>query len=247
MIGIIPAIDIIGGKCVRLTKGDYSTAKSYSDNPSDMAISFRDAGLKKLHIVDLDGAKASSPQNLAVLESIKSATDMEIEWGGGIKDRQSLEAVLSCGASQAICGSIAVTDREEFTAWLHDYGSERIILGADARNGRIATHGWMNETETTVVDLIAAYVPYGLKRVICTDISKDGMLQGPSFGLYAALKERFPALMVTASGGIGGMEDILKLDEMGIDSVIVGKALYEGKISLREISGYCNGRCQGNR
>ena len=150
MIGIIPAIDIIGGKCVRLTKGDYSTAKSYSDNPSDMAISFRDAGLKKLHIVDLDGAKASSPQNLAVLESIKSATDMEIEWGGGIKDRQSLEAVLSCGASQAICGSIAVTDREEFTAWLHDYGPERIILGADARNGRIATHGWMNETDYEV-------------------------------------------------------------------------------------------------
>ena len=238
MIEIIPAIDIIGGKCVRLAKGDYATAKSYSDSPADVALSFRDAGLKKLHIVDLDGAKASSPQNLAVLESISSATGMEIEWGGGIKDRRSLEAVLSGGAAQVICGSIAVTDRDEFAAWIQDYGPDRIILGADARNGRIATHGWLQETGLTVAELVGTYVPYGLERVICTDISKDGMLQGPSFGLYSELKRQFPEIRVTASGGIGGMDDILELDNMGTDSVIVGKALYEGKISLREISGY---------
>ena len=239
MIRIIPAIDIMSGKCVRLTKGDYSTAKSYSDNPVEVAELFRDAGLESLHIVDLDGARTSSPQNLKVLESIASATGMKIEWGGGIKDRSALDAVLGSGASQAICGSIAVTDMEEFRNWLTEYGPDRIILGADARGGRIATHGWLRESGLTVAQLVETYIPYGLKKVICTDIACDGMLHGPSFGLYSSLQELFPDLELTASGGIGSIADIAGLDRMGIGSVIVGKALYENRITLNEISQYC--------
>ena len=238
MIRIIPAIDIMSGKCVRLTKGDYATAKSYSDNPVEVARMFMDAGLDSLHIVDLDGARASSPQDLDVLESIASATGLEREWGGGIKDRESLGKVLGSGAARAICGSIAVTDTEEFSGWLQEYGPDRIVLGADARDGKIATHGWLQESDLTVARLVEMYIPYGLQRVICTDIACDGMLQGPSFSLYSALQQQFPKIRFTASGGIGAISDIIALDRMGLDSVIVGKALYEDRISLDEIRRY---------
>ncbi len=235
MIQIIPAMDIISGECVRLTKGDYSTRKSYSGNPLEMAERFCGAGLKRLHIVDLDGARASFPENLHILEKIISRTGMEIEWGGGIKNRQALDAVLDSGASQAICGSIAVSDPDEFRTWLSEYGPDRIILGADVRNGMIATHGWMQDSSVSVEDLVERFLPFGLSRVICTDIACDGMLCGPSLGLYAGLLRRFPELGLTASGGIGSMEDIISLDRTGIGSVIVGKAIYEGRISLEEI------------
>lgn len=238
MIRIIPAIDIISGKCVRLTQGKYSSARTYSDDPVDMARRFRDKGIRKLHIVDLDGAKAYSPQNLGILERIVSATGMETEWGGGIKDRASLDSVLDCGASQAICGSIAVTRSEEFISWIEDHGPEKIILGADIRDGKVATHGWTEYSGSDAHGLIRKFIPHGLSQVICTDISRDGMLQGPSFGLYESLRRSFPGMAITASGGIASMDDIMRLDSLGIDNAIAGKAIYEGLISLEEIAEY---------
>lgn len=238
MIRIIPAIDIISGKCVRLTQGKYSSVRTYSDDPVDMALRFRDKGIRKLHIVDLDGAKAYSPQNLGILERIVSATGMETEWGGGIKDRASLDSVLDCGASQAICGSIAVTRSEEFISWIEDHGPEKIILGADIRDGKVATHGWTEDSDSDAYGLIRKFIPHGLSQVICTDISRDGMLQGPSFGLYESLRRSFPGMAITASGGIASMDDIMRLDSLGIDNAIAGKAIYEGLISLEEIAEY---------
>lgn len=238
MIRIIPAIDIISGKCVRLTQGKYSSVRTYSDDPVDMARRFRDKGIRKLHIVDLDGAKAYSPQNLGILERIVSATGMETEWGGGIKDRASLDSVLDCGASQAICGSIAVTRSEEFISWIEDHGPEKIILGADIRDGKVATHGWTEDSDSDAYGLIRKFIPHGLSQVICTDISRDGMLQGPSFGLYESLRRSFPGMAITASGGIASMDDIMRLDSLGIDNAIAGKAIYEGLISLEEIAEY---------
>ena len=236
MIEIIPAIDIISGKCVRLTKGDYASVKSYSDDPADIALRFKDAGLRRLHIVDLDGARASFPRNLDVLEKIVSATGMEVEWGGGIKDRAGLSSVLESGAAQAICGSIAVTDPEEFRSWIYEYGSGRIILGADVRDGKVATHGWIRDSGLTVEDLVGMFLEDGLKKVICTDISRDGTLQGPSFDLYGSLRRQFPGIEFTASGGISTMTDIYELDRQGTGSVIVGKAIYEGRITVGEIT-----------
>ena len=227
MIRIIPAIDIISGKCVRLTQGKYSSVRTYSDDPVDMARRFRDKGIRKLHIVDLDGARTSSPQNLGILKRIVSATGMETEWGGGIKDRASLDSVLDCGASQAICGSIAVTRPPE-----------KIILGADIRDGKVATHGWTEDSGSDAHGLIRKFIPHGLSQVICTDISRDGMLQGPSFGLYESLRCNFPGMALTASGGITSMDDIMRLDSLGIDNAIAGKAIYEGLISLEEIAEY---------
>lgn len=238
MIRIIPAIDIISGKCVRLTQGEYSSVRIYSDDPVDMARRFRDKGIRKLHIVDLDGARTSSPQNLGILERIVSATGMETEWGGGIKDRASLDSVLDCGASQAICGSIAVTRSEEFISWIEDHGPEKIILGADIRDGKVATHGWTEDSGSDAHGLIRKFIPHGLSQVICTDISRDGMLQGPSFGLYESLRRSFPGMAITASGGIASMDDIMRLDSLGIDNAIAGKAIYEGLISLEEIAEY---------
>jgi phosphoribosylformimino-5-aminoimidazole carboxamide ribotide isomerase len=238
MIEIIPAIDLINGQCVRLTQGDYSQQTTYG-NPLDMALQYRDAGLKRLHLVDLDGAKAAKPVNLAVLESIAAKTDLEIQYGGGIKNREALLSVFNAGATRAICGSIAVTQPEWFNDWLNEFTPQRIILGADIRDGFIAMHGWLENSPVTIQKIITQFLPGGLSQVICTDISKDGMLKGPNFDLYRELYRQFPDMNITVSGGISSMEDILRLNELGMKSVIVGKALYEGRIILKQISELC--------
>jgi phosphoribosylformimino-5-aminoimidazole carboxamide ribotide isomerase len=238
MIQIIPAIDLINGQCVRLTQGDYSRKTTYG-NPLYMALQYQDAGLKRLHLVDLDGAKAAKPVNLAVLESIATKTNLEIQYGGGIKNREALLSVFNAGAKRAIAGSIAVAQPEWFGDWMNEFTSNRMVLGADIRNGLIATHGWLENSEVTIQKIIRQFLPVGLTQVICTDISKDGMLEGPNFELYEELYRQFPTVDITVSGGISSIDDILKLNEHGMKSVIVGKALYEGRITLKQITGLC--------
>jgi len=235
MIEIIPAIDIIGGRCVRLEQGDYGRQKSYSDDVVEVARRYEAAGVRRLHMVDLDGAKEAHPKNLPTLEKVAAATGLDIQYGGGIKSAVALEAVFSAGARRAICGSIAVTEPAKFREWLGVFGAARIILGADIRDGRVATHGWLKSSELSIEELIDMFAPNGLTQVICTDISKDGMLQGPSFELYDRLQRRYPAIDITVSGGISSSADIVCLDKMHLRSVIVGKAIYEGKITLNEI------------
>jgi phosphoribosylformimino-5-aminoimidazole carboxamide ribotide isomerase len=237
MIEIIPAIDIFDGRCVRLTQGDYDRQTTYGD-PVDIALSYRDAGFKRLHLVDLDGAKTSCPVHLGVLEHIAAATNMDIQYGGGIKTKTALKSVFDAGASRAIGGSIAVIAPELFREWLFEFTPQRLILGADVRNGWIATHGWLENSEISLPEIIRQFLPNGLSQVICTDISKDGMLSGPNFELYKELLETFPTLSVTVSGGIASMEDIAGLNEAGMQSVIVGKALYEGRITIKQITDY---------
>lgn len=235
MIQIIPAIDIIGGKCVRLVQGDYSQCTTYTPTPSDMVKMYADHGIERVHIVDLDGAKSSSPCNLKTLEEIAGKTSLKIEWGGGIKCRESLKVVLGCGADYAIVGSIAALKPHLFAHWLEEFGGERLILGADLKGGKLSVNGWQEETQYGIGELIGEFIPHGLSQVICTDISKDGMLQGPAYGLYTALQEKFQNIEFTVSGGIGSLSDIVKLDELGLKKVIVGKAIYENKITLKEI------------
>lgn len=235
---LIPAIDLMDGKCVRLTQGDYGQKKEYSADPLDMAKQYEDCGIRRLHVVDLDGAKAKKPCNLAVLESIAARTALDVEWGGGIKDAGSLKSALDAGAGGIICGSIAVDDRTEFTSWLSEFGSSRIILGADVRDGKVATHGWLRDSGLSLEELMGWYVPCGLSQMICTDISKDGMLQGPDFGFYVALKQAWPSVDVTLSGGVSCMEDLYEASRLGLHSVIVGKAIYEGRISLKDIESW---------
>lgn len=235
---IIPAIDLMDGKCVRLTQGDYGQKKEYSADPLDMAKQYEDCGITRLHVVDLDGAKAKKPCNLAVLERIASGTSLDVEWGGGIKDSSALESALDAGAGRIICGSIAVDDRLEFTTWLSEYGPSQIVLGADVRDGKVATHGWLKDSGLTLDELMNWYVPEGLSQMICTDISKDGMLQGPDFDFYVNLKEAWPSVDITLSGGISSMADVEKAAALGLHSVIVGKAIYEGKIYLKEIESW---------
>ncbi|MCD7970012.1 MAG: 1-(5-phosphoribosyl)-5-[(5-phosphoribosylamino)methylideneamino]imidazole-4-carboxamide isomerase [Alistipes sp.] len=241
MIEIIPAIDIIDGKCVRLTQGDYGRQTSYFDDPLDAALMFRDAGLQRLHIVDLDGARQSRPQNLATLERVASGSGMRIQFGGGIKSSDALGSVFDAGAAMAICGSVAVDRPEMFRAWLGQYGGERLILGADVRDGKVATHGWLKNSGVDVVELISGFLPDGLQNVICTDISRDGTLWGPNFDLYGELLTVFPEVNVTVSGGISGMDDIRRLDAAGMRSVILGKAFYEGRVTLGDITDFING------
>jgi phosphoribosylformimino-5-aminoimidazole carboxamide ribotide isomerase len=238
MIEIIPAIDIIGGKCVRLTQGDYDRLTTYGDDPAEIARGYEAIGVRRLHVVDLDGAKASAPCNLEVLERICRTTSLDVEWGGGIKSEESLSAVLSAGANRAICGSVAVSNPELMDAWIERYGAEHIILGVDIRDGKVATHGWLKDSGLTLDELMGWYLPCGLSQMICTDISKDGMLQGPDFDFYVALKQSFPTVDVTLSGGISCMADIEKAASLGLHSVIVGKAIYEGKISMKEIESW---------
>ena len=232
---IIPAIDLMDGKCVRLTQGDYGQKKEYSADPTDMAKQYEDCGVTRLHVVDLDGARAKKPCNLRVLENIASKTGLDIEWGGGIKDASSLRSALDAGASRIICGSIAVDDRAIFTSWLKDFGPSHLILGADVRDGKVATHGWLKDSGLGLDELMGWYVPEGLNQMICTDISKDGMLQGPDFDFYVGLKQAWPSVDVTLSGGISCMDDLCKAEELGIHSVIMGKAIYEGRITLKEL------------
>ncbi|MBQ1904873.1 MAG: 1-(5-phosphoribosyl)-5-[Bacteroidales bacterium] len=235
MIEVIPAIDIIDGRCVRLSQGDYGRSKTYGD-PLDMAKAFADAGASRVHLVDLDGAKASSPANLAVLEKIASLGALRSEWGGGIKSAQALRSVFDAGADWAIVGSIAALEPDLFAQWLLAFGPEKLILGADVKNARIAVKGWLEESALGIEDLLEKFRPCGLVQVICTDISKDGMLCGPSEEMYTQLKTRFPEMEFTVSGGISKNADIERIEELELPRVIVGKAFYEGRITLKELA-----------
>jgi phosphoribosylformimino-5-aminoimidazole carboxamide ribotide isomerase len=236
---IIPAIDIIDGKCVRLTKGDYSTKKIYNENPLEVAKEFEDAGITYLHVVDLDGAKASRIVNHKVLEQIASKTNLNIDFGGGLKSDKDLEIAFNSGANQITGGSIAVKNVAIFENWIQKFGSEKIILGADfypdTTGGKIATNGWQEESSLALIPFIKGYQEKGIQYVICTDISKDGMLQGPSFDIYQEILLEVKDLKLIASGGISTFDELPKLAEMGCEGVIIGKAIYENKISLKQL------------
>ncbi len=234
-IEIIPAIDIIEGKCVRLSQGDYSQKTVYNEDPLEVAKMFETAGMNRLHLVDLDGAKAKHIVNYKVLEKIATRTSLVIDFGGGLKSDDDLNIAFNSGAAMVTGGSIAVKEKEVFLQWLEKYGSEKIILGADAKDGKIAVNGWLEATELQVVDFISQYYSEGIQKVISTDISRDGMLTGPSFDLYSDIMKAIPKVEIIASGGISTMSDILKLDEMQVPGVITGKAIYENKITLKEI------------
>ncbi len=235
MIQIIPAIDLIEGKCVRLTQGDYGQKKIYNKNPLEVALQFEDAGLKRLHLVDLDGAKAKKVVNWKVLEKIASKTSLHVDFGGGVQSEDDIKIVFESGAKQVTGGSIAVKQPDLFEHWLKTYGGEKIILGADAKNEKIAVSGWEEGTSIWVYDFVEEYVEKGVKYTISTDVAKDGLLQGPSFDLYKNLQDKCPDLNVIASGGIAGIEDVEKLAEMNIYGVIIGKAIYENRISLADL------------
>ncbi len=234
-IEIIPAIDLIDGKCVRLSQGDYNQKTVYNEDPLEVAKMFETAGIRRLHLVDLDGAKAQHIVNYKVLELIATKTNLVIDFGGGLKSDKDLEIAFNSGASMITGGSIAVKEKATFLNWLEKYGSEKIILGADAKDGKIAVSGWLETTELPVVDFISSYYKEGISKVISTDISRDGMLSGPSFELYAEILGELPEVQIIASGGIATMDDILKLNEMEIPGVITGKAIYENRITLKEI------------
>ena len=233
---IIPAIDIIDGKCVRLTRGDFNTKRIYSENPIEVAKAFEASGIQYLHLVDLDGAKAKHIVNYKVLEQIASKTNLKIDFGGGLKTDEDLHIAFNSGAKQITGGSIAVKDSTTFNGWISKYGSQKIILGADCNNENIAINGWQEESDLKVIPFIKAYQQKGIKYVICTDIAKDGMLEGASVDLYRKiLKECNDSIKLIASGGVTTIEDINLLEDIGCDAAIIGKALYEGNISLREL------------
>lgn len=240
MIELIPAIDIIHGKCVRLSQGDYATSRTYSENPLDIAKEIESHGLRRLHVVDLDGAASSHIVNYRVLEEIASHTSLCIDFGGGIKDDKDLAIAFECGAQMATIGSLAIKEPERFLGWLEQYGSEKIILGADARKGKIAINGWKDESHEDILPFLEKYASKGIEKVICTDIERDGMLQGPSTELYQSILQKFPELCLIASGGISSLQDIERLDSMGVPAVIFGKALYEGRITLKELERFLN-------
>ncbi len=229
---IIPAIDLIEGKCVRLTQGDYSSKIIYNEDPLEVAMELEDAGLTHLHLVDLDGAKLKKVVNWKVLEQIASRTQLSIDFGGGVQSGEDLRIVFESGAKQVTGGSIAVRQPEVFESWLSLYGGEKIILGADARDEKIAVSGWEEGTNLNIYDFVKNYAEKGVKYVISTDVAKDGLLQGPSFDLYKKLQEQCPDIHIVASGGVSGIEDVEKLSDMDLYGVIIGKAIYEGKIKL---------------
>lgn len=235
---IIPAIDIIDGKCVRLSKGDYATQKTYNENPLEVAKQFEAHGLQYLHLVDLDGAKSNRIVNYKVLEQIASKTALQIDFGGGIKSDADLQIAFECGAKQITGGSIAVKNPELFQEWITKYGAEKVILGADANNRKIAVSGWLEESSDELLPFIQNYQKKGIEYVICTDIAKDGMLEGPSFELYQEILETVSDLKLIASGGISTFEEIPKLAELGCEGTIIGKAIYEGRISLKQLENY---------
>lgn len=232
---IIPAIDIIEGKCVRLAKGDYATKKIYNEDPLEVALQFEDAGLQYLHLVDLDGAKEQHIVNWKVLERLANKTNLKIDFGGGIKSDEDLRIAFECGARQITGGSIAVKEPVKFMSWITAYGADKIILGADALDGKIAVSGWQEPTDEKIEDFISEYVSKGIDYVIATDISKDGMLEGPSFQLYSSILKKIPDLKLIASGGVSSIDDIVKLKEQGLEGAIVGKAIYENRVSLKEL------------
>ncbi|SEB39865.1 1-(5-phosphoribosyl)-5-[(5-phosphoribosylamino)methylideneamino] imidazole-4-carboxamide isomerase [Tenacibaculum sp. MAR_2009_124] len=235
---IIPAIDIIEGKCVRLTKGDYNTKKVYNENPLEIAKEFEDSGIQYLHLVDLDGAKSSRIVNHKVLETIASKTRLIIDFGGGLKSEDDARIAFESGASQITGGSIAVKNPSVFMNWMNTYGSEKIILGADCIDRKIATHGWLEKSELDVVNFIKEYESKGVKNCICTDVAKDGMLQGASVDLYKEVIKESQVNLV-ASGGVSNMDDLFELKEIGCSGAILGKAIYEGKITLKELQQLC--------
>lgn len=234
MIEVIPAIDIIGGRAVRLSKGDYASRKEYGD-PLEMARMFAGAGASRLHLVDLDGAKASEPCNLGILEQIARLGTLSVEWGGGLKSREAVGSVLDAGASYAIIGSLAALKPQMFEEWLSEFGPERIILGADVLNGAVRVNGWLESAPADLNTLLERFSAAGLTQAICTDISRDGMLGGPSIDFYIALKAQYPSICFTVSGGISSMKDINMLEALGLERVIVGKAFYEGRITIDEL------------
>ena len=232
---IIPAIDIIDGKCVRLTQGDYNQKKVYNERPLEVARQFEDAGLRRLHLVDLDGAKAGAVKNWKVLETLAGKTGLVIDFGGGIKTEADVEIVFNSGAALATVGSIAVKDGERFVSWLQTYGAEKFLLGADVKDEKIAVSGWLETTDRWIYDFIAEYMERGVRQLFCTDVSKDGLLQGPALELYENIVGKFPELHFIASGGVSGMDDVHRLEEVGCKGVIIGKAIYEGRIKLEEL------------
>ena len=232
---IIPAIDLIDGKCVRLTQGDYSQKTIYHENPVEVAKSFEAAGLTRLHLVDLDGARAGKVTNWQVLENIAAATTLDIDFGGGIKTENDVEIVLSSGAKYATIGSIAVKNEPLFSEWIEVYGPDKFLLGADVKNACITIGGWLETTQLSVFDFIRNYRAKGIQNIFCTDVSKDGLLQGPSLPLYTEIIRRFEGLYFIASGGVSSVADLEALQEIGCAAAIVGKAIYEGKISLEAL------------
>lgn len=234
-IELIPAIDIIEGQCVRLTKGDYDQKTVYRDSPAEVAREFESFGFKRLHVVDLDGAKSKHIVNDAVLNAITSNTSLTVDFGGGIKTDGDIEKAFASGAAMVTVGSIAVTQPELFMGWLEKYGSERMILGADVRHGMISINGWKEDSSEELLPFLKKYVEAGVKNVLCTEISKDGTLAGPAIDLYKKVMDTYPQLHLIASGGVSSKEDILALDKAGIPAVVFGKAIYEGKINLKEL------------
>ena len=235
MIEIIPAIDIIDGKCVRLSQGDYDSKKVYNENPVEVAREFEANGVRRLHVVDLDGAASHHVVNYRVLEQIATHTSLVIDFGGGVKSDEDLKIAFESGAQMVTGGSIAVKDPARFTHWLEIYGSEKIILGADVKDHKIAVNGWKDESACELFPFLEDYMTKGIRKVICTDISCDGMLSGPSIDLYKEMLAKFPDLYLMASGGVSKIDDIIALDEAGIPGVIFGKALYEGHITLKDL------------
>ncbi len=235
MIELIPAIDIIDGKCVRLTKGDYNKKTVYNDSPADVARQFEDMGFKRLHVVDLDGAKSKHIVNDHVLRAITAATKLKVDFGGGLKTDDDLKKAFEAGASMVTIGSIAVTKPELFLSWLEEYGADKLILGADVRNGKISINGWKEDSAEELLPFLKQYVDHGVKNVLCTEISKDGTLQGPAIELYRQIMDAYPTMHLIASGGVGSTNDIRNLNESGIPAVVFGKAFYEGKINIEEL------------
>lgn len=232
---IIPAIDIIEGKCVRLTHGDYSQKKVYNEHPLEVAKEFEDAGMKRLHLVDLDGAKAGAVKNWKVLETIAGKTTIAIDFGGGIKSEKDVQIVFESGAALATVGSMAVKERDVFVQWLTKFSADKFFLGADVKKEKITVSGWTEQTEIWVYDFIEDYIQKGVNQIFCTDVSKDGALEGPSTELYKNIIEKFPELHFVASGGVSSLDDVYKLQDIGCKGVIIGKAIYEGRVQLHDL------------
>ena len=235
MIEIIPAIDIIDGKCVRLSQGDYDSKKVYNENPLEVAKEFEASGIRRLHVVDLDGAASHHVVNYRILEQITSRTSLIVDFGGGVKSDEDLKIAFESGAQMVTGGSIAVKDPALFCHWIERYGSEKIILGADVKDHKIAVNGWKDESTCELFPFLEDYVRKGIQKVICTDISCDGMLAGPSIELYKEILAKFPEMYLIASGGVSNIDDIVALDEAGVPAVIFGKALYEGRFTLKDL------------
>lgn len=238
MIKLIPAIDIIDGRCVRLTKGNYNEKTIYHENPVDVAKEFEQLGLTRLHLVDLDGAKSDNVINIDVLKAISTQTNLHVDFSGGIKSDDDIKDVFNNGANMVTIGSVAVNNPYLFNKWLKEYGPQKIILGADIKNGSIAINGWKDETKKSIYSFLEHYISLGIINILCTDITKDGTLSGPAYNLYTEILRRFPEINLIASGGVSSNEDIIKLDKLGVKAVVFGKAYYEHKIDIKTLMQY---------